>query len=69
MDIDSKVETARLGGAAAMVTVYGITLNEWVAILTLLYLGAQIVILIPKAYGVVAGWGSAFREKWEKWRS
>lgn len=69
MDVNTKVETARLGGAAAAITVYGITLNEWVAIATLLYLGIQIVLLAPRAVEVVAQWGEYLRMRWEKWRS
>jgi hypothetical protein len=50
MEIDTKIETARIGIAAVGVTIWGITLNEWVAIATLIYLGIQIIILTPKAY-------------------
>lgn len=49
MDIDGKVETARLSVAAGGLMLYGITLNEWVAIATLIYLFIQIVVLLPKA--------------------
>lgn len=48
--INEKIETARIVGAGVGLTVYGITLNEWVAIATLVYLAAQIVILFPKAF-------------------
>lgn len=49
MDIDGKVETARLSVAAGGLMLYGITLNEWVAVATLIYLLTQTVVLLPKA--------------------
>ncbi len=56
MDADSKVEAARVGGAAIGLTAYGITLNEWVALATLLYMIIQIFILIPKAAVIIKSW-------------
>ncbi len=53
MHVNTKVETVRIGGAAAGVIIYGYTLNEWVAIVTLVYLALQIFILCPKAYKTV----------------
>lgn len=50
------IEAARIGGAAVGVTMYGITLNEWVALVTLVYLAIQIIILAPKAYAIIRGW-------------
>lgn len=42
-------------GVAGM-TYMGIPLSEWVLILTLVYTGVQIVIVLPKAIAVVRGW-------------
>lgn len=56
--IDDKVEVARISGAVAGVTIYGITLNEWVAIATLVYLILQMVIL-----------GMKIRERYKGWRN
>ena len=57
MDVNSKVESARIGGGAVLVTIWGITLNEWVAIITLLYLVLQIIILVPRSIqNIKAGW-------------
>lgn len=56
MDTDSKIEAARIGGAAVGLTAYGITLNEWVALATLVYLIIQIFILMPKAVVIVKSW-------------
>lgn len=51
--VDTKIEVARTGFAAVGVTVYGLTLNEWVAIITVIYLAVQIVILLPKFCGTL----------------
>jgi hypothetical protein len=56
MDIDTKVEAARFSGAAAGLSIWGATLNEWVAIATIIYLGLQVFILIPKAVNIVSTW-------------
>jgi hypothetical protein len=69
MDVNTKVETARLGAAGVAVTIYGLTLNEWVAIATLVYLAVQILILAPKAFITVSEWGACLRGRWKKWRS
>lgn len=53
---NTAIETVRIAGAAVGVTIYGITLNEWVAVVTLIYLVIQIVILTPKAFAIVRGW-------------
>jgi len=54
--INEKIETARVAGAGIGLTLYDITLNEWVAIATLIYLCAQIIILAPKAFKAIKGW-------------
>jgi len=63
MTIDEKAEVLRVGGATTLVTVYGLTLNEWVAAITIFYLLAQIVILAPKAYAVIAAAIKRMRRK------
>lgn len=50
MVVDGKVESVRIGIAAAGVTIWGYTLNEWVAIITIIYLVLQCLILMPKIY-------------------
>lgn len=60
-EINEKIESARIAGAGVGLTLYGLTLNEWVAVATLIYLAAQIVILVPKAYRTlkdIRQWGS-----------
>jgi hypothetical protein len=56
--INEKVEIARVAGAGVGVTMYGLTLNEWVAAATLIYLTAQIIILLPKAVKTVRSFWS-----------
>jgi hypothetical protein len=56
IEVNEKVEVARISGAVAGVTIYGLTLNEWVAVATLTYLIIQIIILVPKAIGTVRKW-------------
>lgn len=55
-DHQMKVEGARIAGATAGITLYGITLNEWVAVATIIYLAVQILILLPKAYDTMMPW-------------
>jgi hypothetical protein len=53
---EPKVETARIVGAGLGVTLYGLTLNEWVAAATLFYLFLQIIVLAPKAWTTIRRW-------------
>lgn len=48
MQIEEKIEIARASGAIGLVTIWGITLNEIVAIFTIIYLIWQIIALTPK---------------------
>lgn len=49
MDVDGKVEATRVGVAISGATIYGMTLNEWVAAATMAYLAIQMIVLMPKA--------------------
>jgi hypothetical protein len=54
MEHDTKIDTLKMGaGAAAGVYSY-FTLNEWVAIFTILYLLLQIGLLLPKYWQAVS---------------
>lgn len=53
MNIDGKIEAYRIAGAGAGVTIWSLTLNEWVAAITIFYLFIQIIILAPKALRVL----------------
>lgn len=48
MQINEKVETARIAGAAVGITLWGLTLNEWVAVATIFYMLMQVIILAPR---------------------
>jgi hypothetical protein len=59
--IDTKIEAARIAGGAALFTVYGITLSEWAAIATIIYMAAQTIILAPRVWKTLKNirkWGS-----------
>lgn len=56
--INEKTEAARLAGGGVVITVWGITLNEWAAILAIVYTLINIVILLPKLIELVRRvWG------------
>jgi len=61
-NVDEKAAAVKvaIGGGGALI--YGLTLNEWVAVFTILYLVLQIGLLMPKYYEIikkrVAGWHS-----------
>lgn len=43
-----KVDAARMAVGAGGAVIYGLTLNQWVAIATLIYLTLQIGLLVPR---------------------
>lgn len=51
--VDGKTEIARIGISSAVITVAGISLNDWVAVATIVYLTVQTLILLPKAVAIV----------------
>ena len=53
MEIDTKTEALRIGGGGALITIWGLTLNEWVASLTIIYMIIQIILLAPKAIELI----------------
>lgn len=57
-NVDEKAAAVKMavGGGGALF--YGITLNEWVAILTILYMILQIGLLLPKYYAMAQRWWS-----------
>lgn len=54
--INHSDEAVRLSVATAGVTLWGITLNEWVAMATIFYLVLQIFVLMPKAIAIIKRW-------------
>ncbi len=59
--VDGKVEALRIGVSASVVTIAGLTLNEWVAICTIVYFVIQILILSPKALKIVRDYVRAIK--------
>ncbi|WP_107504437.1 hypothetical protein [Taylorella equigenitalis] len=54
---DKYVEPITVGGTA--IVMWGLTLSDWVAVLTMVYLGIHIILLIPRVI-------SFFRKKNDK---
>lgn len=48
IDREDQVAAAKMAIGAGGAAAYGLTLNEWVAIFTILYLVLQIGLLLPK---------------------
>ena len=48
IDREDQVAAAKMGIGAGGAAAYGLTLNEWVAIFTIMYLILQIGLLLPK---------------------
>lgn len=53
---DEQLTVANAGVGAGGYVLYTLTLNEWVAIATILYLAAQIGLLIPKYIAIFKSW-------------
>ena len=54
--LNAKIETARIAGGAALVTIWGLTLNEWAALAALAYTGAQFFLLLPRVIRQAHEW-------------
>lgn len=53
---DDKAAAIKMGIGAGGALFYGLTLNEWVALATLVYLALQIGLLLPKYWRLVRDW-------------
>jgi len=51
--VDGKTEAVRIGLSGAVITFAGLTLNDWMALATIVYLAIQTLILLPKAVNIV----------------
>jgi len=60
---DIAMAALKAAPAAGGVVVYSLTLSEWVAALTILYLLLQIGLLIPKYWGIARAWIADWRAK------
>lgn len=54
--INENVAAAKIAGGTILVGAYGLTLSDWVAIATILYMVLQIGLLLPKYWALVARW-------------
>jgi uncharacterized membrane protein len=64
MIVDEKSAMFKTTAILAGSTIYGLTLEWWVGILTLVFLLLQIGILLPRYVEVFERWYDAIREKW-----
>lgn len=53
---EDQAAMVKMGIGAGGAVFYGLTLNEWVAVATLLYLAMQIGLLVPKYWRLMLGW-------------
>lgn len=53
---DEKVTAFNASIGVGGMTIYGLTLNDWVAIVTITYLVLQIILLIPKYVREFKAW-------------
>lgn len=49
---------AKIATGGGLLTLYGFTLNEWVAVVSIVYFLAQIFLLMPKLYRAVTNFRS-----------
>jgi hypothetical protein len=55
---DEQLAVAKTAPAIAGATIYGLTLQDWVAIATLVYVGLQVGLLMPKYWRLLLDWKS-----------
>lgn len=53
---EEKLAIAKTAPAILGATIYGLTLQDWVAIATLVYVALQVGLLMPKYWRLVLGW-------------
>lgn len=56
LHVDATAATAKMGVGAAGLTASMMTLNEWVALATLVFILMQIGLLIPKYWALFYAW-------------
>lgn len=52
LDNENKIAAAKMTGGAVLTSATALTLNEWVAIVTILYFVLQIGLLLPKYFNL-----------------
>ena len=55
---DEKLAAVKVVPAIAGATIYGLTLQDWVAIVTLIYVALQAGLLLPKYWRLFRDWCS-----------
>lgn len=55
MDQETKIAAAKMGAAIGG-TIFGMTLNDWVLIITFIYVLLQIGLLMPKYWEMIINW-------------
>lgn len=53
---DEQLAVAKTAPAIAGATIYGLTLQDWVAIATLVYVALQVGLLMPKYWRLLLDW-------------
>ncbi|WP_071058125.1 hypothetical protein [Pelistega sp. MC2] len=53
MDSETKAAVMKMSVAGAGASLYGLTLNEWMALVTIFYVVMQIGLLIPKYWELI----------------
>ena len=53
---DEQLAVAKTAPAIAGATIYGFTLQDWVAVATLVYVALQVGLLMPKYWRLLFGW-------------
>jgi Phage holin T7 family, holin superfamily II len=53
---EEKIAAAKVVPAIAGATIYGLTLQDWVAIATLVYVALQVGLLMPKYWKLLFDW-------------
>lgn len=53
---DEELAVAKTAPAIAGATIYGLTLQDWVAIATLVYVALQVGLLMPKYWKLLIDW-------------
>jgi hypothetical protein len=53
---EEKLAIAKTTPAVAGATIYGLTLQDWVAIVTLVYVALQVGLLVPRYWRLLRDW-------------
>lgn len=54
LHVNENMAAMKIAGGSVLVGTYGLTLNEWVAVLTIIYMICQIILLVPKYVTIIS---------------